>query len=469
MTFNSLDFWLFFAAVFALHWLLPWPRARNLWLLAAGYAFYATFDVRFPALLAAVTAVSYVAGLRLGAPGDARGRVRRLAATLVVLLLPLLTYKFGGFLFGGVVAVAERAGWASSAPGWRLLLPVGLSFYTFQAMSYCIDVHRGRVRPTRRWDAHALYIAFFPQLLAGPIERAGRLVPQILGRRVLRWDAVQQGSYLVLWGLFQKCVVADNLDASVTAALASPAGLTGLAAWLTLYAAGLQLYADFSGYSDIARGLGKWLGFELSVNFNAPFFAANLTDFWRRWHITLADWFRDYVYQPLLWSRRGFRKVYTVPFVTLFLMGLWHGAQGTMVLTGLLLGVWVVLSVRSQALRGRAPAPAWRSFVDRLVVFHLVCAVLLLLRAPDVGAWWDLLWRAASAGGAGPAAAASARTLLLLGLPVLAVQYSQFRRKDVMAVLSWPVPVRAAFYVALVAGLLALGEDHAKEFLYFVF
>ena len=328
MNFVSRDYLLFFPLIFLLHWLLP-EKLRWLLLLAASWFFYLHWDLPAGLLLLFTTLVSWLCALGIRKTGSA-GKRRLLAAAAAFESLGLL------FLF-------KYAGFALSLTGreitWQLLLPVGISFYTFQTLSYVLDVYAGRREAETHFGYYALFVSFFPQLVAGPIERSGRLLPQLKGKRRLREVPFREALLLLLTGYFRKIVIADTLAPVVDQVFSSPAEAKGPGVLLAAALFGLQIYCDFSGYTNIARGSAKLLGIELSENFRRPYFAESLRDFWRRWHMTLTSFFTDYVYLPLGGNRKGLPRQLLATLIVFFLSGLWHGAGLTFLAWGGIHGI----------------------------------------------------------------------------------------------------------------------------------
>ncbi|HET7695812.1 MAG TPA: MBOAT family O-acyltransferase [Vicinamibacterales bacterium] len=350
MIFHSLDFVIFFAAVTLIYWRLP-HRAQNVLLLAASYFFYGYVHPWFLLLIGASTAIDY-ASARAMERWPARKRAF-MAISIISNFGMLGFFKYFNFFADNVHAALAAAGMDVSLPVLRVLLPVGISFYTFQAMSYTVDVYRGELRARRSLLDVAVFISFFPHLVAGPIQRASYLLPQVEEPRRFSIERAASGFYLMVWGFFKKLVIADNVGviANKVFALSDPSFEI---LWAGVFAFAIQIYADFSAYTDIARGSSRWLGFELTQNFEHPYMARNPADFWRRWNISLSTWFRDYVYIPLGGSRAGELKWARNIIVTFLLSGLWHGASWNYVLWGLYHGVLLVLT-RAHAMLG-APA-----------------------------------------------------------------------------------------------------------------
>ena len=337
MIFHSLDFAAFFLIVVTIYWRLS-HRAQNVLLLGASYVFYGWIHPWFVLIMLASTTVDYWAGQRM--EDDPANRRRYLAASLVVNLGMLGVFKYFNFFIENVRDVIAALGLTVAPPLLEIALPAGISFYTFQALSYTVDVCKGEMHARRNPIDFALFVAFFPHLVAGPIMRARNLLVQVEHDRV--WDATKarHGVVLVAWGLFKKLVIADNVGV-IANRVFSQNDPAFEVLWAGVFAFGMQIYADFSAYSDIARGVARWFGFELVVNFNHPYIAHSPTDFWRRWHISLSTWFRDYVYIPL-GGNRGPAVVAACTLVTTFLVsGFWHGASWNYVIWGFYHGVLV--------------------------------------------------------------------------------------------------------------------------------
>ena len=339
MLFNSFEFVLFLPCVFAAYWALARRlRLQNLLVVTASYLFYGWWDWRFLSLIAFTSAWSYCAGLVELHRWERRPSKALLVLSLLVNLGILGCFKYCGFFVDSFVA-ALRLVSASAAQGLgrfslEIVLPVGISFYTFQALSYTIDVYRRQIRPTKDAAAFFAFISFFPQLVAGPIERASNLLPQFLHRRGFSYERAVDGCRQTLWGFFKKCVVADNCAVVADFLLNDVSQANGLGVWLGVFLFTVQIYGDFSGYSDIAIGVSRLFGVDLRRNFAYPYFARDIAEFWRRWHMSLTTWFRDYLYIPLGGSRCGRWRQVRNTFAIFLTSGLWHGANWTFVLWG---------------------------------------------------------------------------------------------------------------------------------------
>lgn len=470
MVFNSLVFLVFFAAVYSLYRLLP-HKGQNVLLLVASYFFYGWWDWRFLSLIFISTLIDYWAGLAIERAGDNAARRKfPLWVSLVTNLGILGFFKYFNFFADNLVALLQGLGISAAARHLDIILPVGISFYTFQTMSYTLDIYRRQMRATRSFLDFATFVAFFPQLVAGPIERASRLLPQIEAPRILTRAGLESGLWLAAWGLFKKCVVADNLAVLVDGAFGAPAA-NGAVALLALYAFAFQIYCDFSGYSDIARGLARLMGIELMVNFDNPYFALNPKDFWARWHISLSSWLRDYLYIPLGGNRKGRRRTYINLALTMLLGGLWHGAAWTFVAWGAFHGLLLVIYHGWTEIRAARDAAASGRFVwlRRVWMFHLVCLGWLFFRAETLGQVGAML-RAMYTRVAWNSEAANMLTaLVILCLPLWLVQLLQVKTGNLAAPAELsPVP-RAALAAVMVLMCLALGNTGGGAFIYFQF
>jgi len=458
MTFQSPEFILFLATVVLLYFSLPF-RFRNPLLLAASAFFYMWWRPEYVLLSLFSVTVDYFVAFGLG--HDARASRRRLllAASLVSNLGLLFFFKYFHF-----AAQTLRAGLALARISWEppaldLVLPIGISFHTFQALSYTIDVYRGQIPVERSLLRLWVYVLFFPQLVAGPIERAGRLLPQFEERHVPDPDAIASGLWRILWGLVKKVAIADRLALLADGVFDSPQDCSSLSILIAAYAFAFQIYADFSAYSDIAIGSARILGFSLMENFDRPYFAASPADFWRRWHISLSTWFRDYVYIPLGGDRRGKVRWAAAVLVAFLLSGLWHGANWTFVVWGAYHGALVVLT-RAAGKLARLPA-AVRVFLT----FHLVTIGWVYFRAPSLSVAHQLLARLVSWPGSGrlPWAHAGA-PLAAAGLGVLALLLADLRLR-----IPWTPALR---WAACVGGALLVLNGRLEidlPFIYFQF
>lgn len=341
MLFNSFAYLLFLPIVFALHWGLARNASRqNIILLAASYFFYACWDARFLTLLLAITFASFYAALLI----DKKPAMAKwiLSANIAVNIGVLIAFKYFNFFAASFASLLNAVGIEADSVTLNLVLPVGISFFTFQAMGYSIDVYRRKLPPTSDFIKFATFISFFPQLVAGPIERATNLLPQLQRARVFDYPEAVRGMRLILWGLFKKMVVADNAAAIVNSIFATPGSVGSVNLWIGAILFSFQIYCDFSGYSDIAIGTAALFDIKLMRNFNKPYLSANIADFWRRWHISLTSWFTDYVYIPLGGNRKGRIRTHLNKITVFLISGLWHGANLTFLCWGGLHGCLIL-------------------------------------------------------------------------------------------------------------------------------
>ena len=400
MNFVSTSFLLFFPAIAAGYFLLP-ARARQLFLLIASYYFYMSWKPEYVLLILASTAIDYLTGLSMGKVDNLRGRRMLLGVSLAVNLGILFGFKYFNFFSDSSRAVFEQIGIGFSAPSFDLLLPVGISFYTFQTLSYTIDVYKRRRDPERDIVKFALYVAFFPQLVAGPIERSTRLLPQFDRIATFDYDRVTNGLKLMVWGYFLKVVIADNLAVHVDRVYGSPESFAGPSLMLATILFGYQIYGDFAGYSAIAIGAASVLGIDLMKNFDRPYASRSVREFWRRWHISLSTWFRDYVYFPLGGNRAGGRSLHFRNLMIVFLVsGLWHGASWTFVAWGALHGAYIVAGIATQRVREQTLARltfvrrGWMLPLFRTAwTFAIVNFAWIFFRATDIAQAMDIAKR----------------------------------------------------------------------------
>jgi len=400
-----------------------------------------------------------------------------LTASVVANLGILGFFKYFNFFAESLVELAGTVGMTLDSPTLEILLPAGISFYTFQTMGYTIDVYRGRVRPVERFSDFMLYVCFFPQLVMGPIERAAQLLPQITSPRKVRFDQVTSGLILAVWGYFKKAVIADNVAEIVdrTFADGSPPGSMVI---LATYAFAIQIYCDFSGYTDIGRGVARMLGIELRLNFRLPYFATSPSEFWQRWHISLSSWLRDYLYIPLGGNRYGEWMMYRNLIVTMLLGGLWHGAAWNFVLWGAWHGLLLILFRASSKstvyperpgdgtpLR-RAGAQFW---LKAVLFFQLTSVGWLLFRSPSLGQLNHFVWAIVNNPGWEAITSRDLRLLALCVLPLLAVQLVQHFRDDQEFWTHWPLAAQAAVGVVLYYGIVFLQAPKTYPFIYFQF
>jgi D-alanyl-lipoteichoic acid acyltransferase DltB (MBOAT superfamily) len=378
MIFHSLTYLVFLAIVLASYWSLP-RRGQNFMLIIASYVFYGWEHPWFLLPLWASTLVDY--SCALGMEIFPSKRRLFLVTSIGASIALLATFKYYGFVVENLNAILTDFGTEPIRNTFRLVLPAGLSFYTFQSIGYVVDVYRGRVKPVRDLADYALYVTFFPQLVAGPIERAAHMLPQYLTPRQRDAESWRIALGLMLWGFFKKVVVADNA-AVIANKIFTLQDMSFPIIWAGVLAFAVQIYADFSGYTDIARGTARLLGIDLMVNFNHPYLATSPADFWRRWHISLSTWMRDYIYIPLGGSRCSMSRTCFNLMVTFAVSGLWHGASWNFVLWGIYWGLLIVIQHVLESLGVTIKIPGWTKVV---LTFGAACFGWLLFRERDLG------------------------------------------------------------------------------------
>lgn len=473
MLFNTGRFALFFTLVFIANWLLGKRfRAQNVLLVVASQWFYACWDYRFLALLWFSMLVDYVVALLLDASRDARRRKWLITLSVSVQLGILGLFKYLNFFVDSGAALLARMGFGVHPHALGIVLPVGISFYTFQTMSYTIDVYRGVITAERNLLSFATFVSLFPQLVAGPIERARRILPQINGPRSLAPQALYSGATLVLFGLFKKVFIADNLAGVVDQAFAKTATLTRGEAILSLYAFAFQIYGDFSGYTDIARGTAKLLGFDFALNFRRPYLAQNPSDFWQRWHISLSSWLRDYLYIPLGGNQRGTPRTLLNLFLTMLLGGLWHGASWTFVLWGAYHGLLLVAHrllkpiVSRVRPSGGVGSGVW-AVLCCVLMFHLVVLGWLPFRAHTLLEVKNVLSSIIRHGGELGESWSYAKWLLACTGLLIVLEVAEELRPEFLARRSfW---TRGFVYAAVSLSILVAGAPGGQTFIYFQF
>lgn len=480
MLFNSVEFLVFFPVVVAIYFTLP-PRWRMLLLLVASYYFYMAWRAEYLLLLIFSTLFDYIVGLRMESIQAPKLRRLLLVASLSVNLGLLFIFKYFNFFSDSARVVLNQFNIFYDTPAFQLLLPVGISFYTFQSMSYVIDVYRGTQKAERDLGTYALYVAFFPQLVAGPIERAAAMLPQYRLRHDFDYARVTSGLRRMAWGFFKKVVIADKAAIIVNAIYNDPTNHPGLPLLLATYLFAFQIYCDFSGYSDIAIGAARVLGINLIENFRQPYLSRSIGEFWSRWHIALSTWFRDYLYIPLGGNRVGEVRLYTNLFLVFLISGLWHGASWTYVTWGALHGTYMVLGVSLAAPLARLTTrlglrcyPQLLTAIQILVVFHLVLFAWVFFRARTMTEAFYIIthlftafpWTLNSA-----TLHTGALPLLILMVAIVGMEVIEHLRERHQLRLTverrW---VRWSSYYALIAFILLFGELNAQgQFIYFQF
>jgi alginate O-acetyltransferase complex protein AlgI len=492
MLFNSPTFIIFFLAVFCLYWFIRRRTPQNVLLLIAGYVFYGTWSWKFLLLLWFSTLLDFFLAQLVDSAKEPRQRKQYVALSAVINLGLLGFFKYSGFFVAEAAELLTKLGFEPHVSVLQVVLPIGISFYTFQSLGYVIDVYRKKLPAERNLLNYALFVAFFPQLVAGPIERAGNLLMQVKRDRTWSTSALESGLMLMVWGLFKKIVIADSLSPYVDAVYTNPSQYSAGALLTATVFFAFQIYCDFSGYTDVARGVARTLGFNVIKNFDFPYFSRSPVDFWRRWHISLSQWFQDYLYYPLAMRsmrKGGWGSKYRPHLISMALIGLWHGANWTFLVFGLYWGVVIALYLYlteridegdpngALARLGRAP---WLVHISTPLsvgaMFVIVCVGWMLFRAKSMTDFWTVL-----SGFFGPLGASELVRLdvahvavlwsLVIGLWVAEFIYRNWPRAGELALggpwrqLGW----RAALGCAIVTVYVVALQGKVQPFIYFQF
>lgn len=486
MLFNSFAFLLFFPAVTLLYFLLPF-RIRWALLLGASCLFYMFFKPEYILILFATIFIDYFAGIGIERTRHKKNKLYLLIISLIANIGVLAVFKYYNFLNDNVTGLLSWFGASNPIPYLDILLPIGLSFHTFQAMSYTIEVYRGNQQAEKHFGIYALYVMFYPQLVAGPIERPQNILHQFRIKHPFTYNDATEGLKLMAWGFFKKLVIADRLALMVNPVYEHPHDYKGLSLILASFFFSIQIYCDFSGYSDIALGTARFMGFRLMENFNLPYYSQSISEFWKRWHVSLSTWFKDYLYIPLGGNRKGMRRTMLNLMVVFMVSGIWHGANWTFIFWGALHGFFLI---GGMAMAG--VSKAFTSFGARaikwLVVMCLVTVAWVFFRAPDfatahyiISNYFTGLPEQVSELLARDADFNSilymhqGQDIFIVAVAAILfmefVQYFKFKKADNQYFFQdKPLPVRWAFYCILLLFTISFGLFHSNaEFIYFQF
>ncbi len=474
MWFNTYTFGVFLAVVFSAYWVLP-PRGRQVFLLVASYVFYCWKTPIYGLLLVVSTVLDYTCGLGLERAERPRARRLILLASLLGNLGLLAFFKYADFFGGNLAGIGQWLGFDTQWKAFDFLLPAGISFYTFQTLSYTLQVYRRQIKTCHDPAAFALYVAYFPQLVAGPIEHADHLLPQLQKTQVFDWDNVAAGAGRILLGLFRKMVVADRLAIFVDRVFGHPGEYSTASWWIALCAFAMQVYFDFAGYSDIAIGSARLFGVRITENFRRPLMARSVADFWDRWHLTLTAWLRENIYYPLGGSRRGpGRTVFNI-WVLFVLCGLWHGASWNFVLWGAYFAFFNMLYFLWRRWHPRAEGapkdpPGAGRLLGMATTYLMVALAASLFRAKNLAAT-GAVWRALFGRHAG-AVLATEWDALFMAAMMLAIFWVEYRQ-EYHGLDDWfrcrPPWQRAVLWFGLVMALVFLGVNNQQPYIYFQF
>jgi len=489
MLFNTIDFAIFFPIVFMLCWALARHKdLRNFMLLGASYVFYGWWDWRFLILIFFSSCVDFFIGKFIHSASGIKKRKRLLFVSLIANLGLLFYFKYSNFFIETFIDSFRLFGSNLDSITLSIILPVGISFYTFQTLSYTIDIYKGKIEPTNDILSFFTFVSFFPQLVAGPIERASHLLPQFYCSNKFDYDKVKSGIFLIGFGLFKKMIIADRLAVVVNQVYNNPAEHAGYQVLIATIFFAFQIYCDFSGYSDIAIGASRMLGFDLMQNFDNPYFSKSIKEFWRRWHISLSTWFRDYVYIPLGGSYNGKNRTYLNLFIVFIISGLWHGAAMTFVIWGAIHGGIIVLEEATYGFRKRAYGKLGldrNTYSNRLffgaVTFAVVCFAWIFFRANSLRHAFILIKNSIVLnydeilnGGLYSLGLESGEfwvAIIAVAVLLIAESVSEYRNSFRLITSQGPV-FRYAFYILLLFSILIFGvygDMTPKEFIYFQF
>lgn len=470
MLFNSFAFVTFFVVVTTLFFVLP-HRLRWLMLLLASCFFYMFFVPIYIIILGVTITIDYLAGILIEKTPDSRKKKFFLSISIFSVCTVLFVFKYFNFFNANLAAVAAALHWNYSLEALSIVLPIGLSFHTFQSLSYVIEVYRGRQKAERHFGIFALYVMYFPQLVAGPIERPQNLLHQFHRRKHFDLRRLQDGLSLALWGLFKKVVVADSLAIYTDTIYNASSYHSGASLLVATYCFAFQIYCDFSGYTDIARGVSRVYGIELMENFDAPYLSKSIAEFWTRWHISLSTWFRDYVYIPLGGNRVSLARNFFNVFFVFMLSGFWHGANWTFIIWGALHGVYLIAGRLWGIIRKRlnmSDEPGLlRQKLAVLLTFHLVLIAWVFFRARDVTTAFDIVRRMLR-----PTGQVFYDPILVqcaLGALIVIASDWLIRRTDFWNNLDRYPVTRFAARLAMLFGICLLGIENGSQFIYFQF
>ena len=451
---------------------------QNRMLLAASCVFYGCWDWRFLFLIFTSVTTDYFCGQYIFNSPDEHVKKRFLLVSIVVNLAILGFFKYFNFFASNLQALLGFFGLTIHPILLHIALPLGISFYTFRTLTYTLDIYNGQTEPTKSYVDYALYVTFFPQLIAGPIMKAKDLLPQIMASRKVTVENFYRGCYLIFFGLFQKLFIADNLARLADPVFDSSPPYAGAKVLLATYAFAFQVYCDFAGYSNIARGLGDCMGFDTMINFNLPYFARNPQDFWQRWHISLSNWLRDYLYYPIALSKRnwGMWSPVFALMVTFTLCGLWHGAAWTFIIWGAYQGALLamhklIVPSCAKILSSRNAAISRFSYIlSVLFVFNLVCLGWIIFRAASIDSALSMVSSIFIDFKLTPSFFESLRNLTFYTLPLILIEVAQFRKGDDILFMRKLKPAYKTILYACIAYLLFVyGASSGKEFIYFQF
>ncbi len=478
MLFNSLDFAIFLPIVFILYWFvfnksLKW---QNILVAFASYVFYGWWDWRFLSLILFSTLIDYFIGINLGKTEAPVKRKILLWVSILVNLGFLGFFKYYNFFLDNFKSAFSIAGYELNSNSLNIILPVGISFYTFQTLSYTIDVYKKRLEPTKDFISFAAFVSFFPQLVAGPIERASNLLPQFYKQRKFKYSQGVDGMRQILWGLFKKVVIADNCAVYANHIFENSADMSGSTLLLGAIFFTFQIYGDFSGYSDIAIGTARLFGFNLMQNFAFPYFSRDIAEFWRRWHISLSTWFRDYLYIPLGGSKGGTWMQVRNTFIIFIVSGFWHGANWTFIVWGALNAIYFLPLLLTNKNRQNLEVVAENSYLPSLkefgqmsLTFFLTVIAWVFFRAENIGHAVNYLGGMFSESLLSFPEIGSKRVFLLIPIFIIIEWFGRKGQYGLQTIgINWPKPLKIGLYYSIFV-IIFLFSEKSAEFIYFQF
>lgn len=478
MFFNSSLFVIFFIIVFFLYWFVfdKKLKAQNLFLVFCSYFFYACWDWRFLFLLIFSTLLDYISGIQIYQVNDKTKKKIWLILSVGLNLAFLGFFKYYNFFIESFANLVESIGFTPHFTTLNIILPVGISFYTFHGLSYVFDIYYERIKPTSNWVNYTLFVSFFPLLVAGPIERATHLLPQVERERSFNYSKAVDGLKQFLWGLVKKVVIADTCAELVNTIFSQHNTANGSALALGAMLFAIQIYGDFSGYSDMALGIARMLGFELLQNFRFPYFSRDIAEFWRRWHISLTTWFRDYLYIPLGGSREGMAKTIRNTFIIFIVSGFWHGANWTFIAWGLLNALFIIPSIITKTNRQNLDTvaqghyfPSIREVFQLVTTFLLASFAWIFFRAESLSMAFNYISGLFSISLFSMPNIMSGKTIMLVVLFMLVEWVGRENKYAIEKIgLSWSRPIRWSFYYVIILFLL-LFQGSSQQFIYFQF
>jgi len=477
MLFNSIKFLIFFPVVVILYFLIP-PKYRWVLLLIASYYFYMCWRVEYIILIILSTLIDYMAGIKIEDASDEKIKKRYLILSLCVNLGLLFFFKYFNFFGNSLNNLFSSINLSATVPELKVLLPIGISFYTFQTLSYTIDVYKGRKSAERHLGIFAVYVSFFPQLVAGPIERSTHLMPQFKEVHEFKYRNVSDGLKLMLWGFFKKLVIADRAAILVNTIYNNPENYHGFPLWVATYLFAFQIFCDFSAYSDIARGSAQVMGFDIMLNFRRPYFAHNIGEFWHNWHISLSTWFRDYVYIPLGGNRVSKMRYYFNIIAVFLTSGLWHGANWTFVFWGGLHGIYHIITHLFIGLPFQWLKDLHQRKIVRLLeiifTFHIVCFAWIFFRANSLkDAFYVVshLFKGLKLEFSNTWGLTTVNmAMMVIALVIMTSMQLLQRKVSIRAYVSnYPLMIRYLVYFGLIFLILTMGLFTNDEFIYFQF